>query len=336
MLESNYARMKTLSRIGERKAIESMARVFKSASSASRENGSLSIGIGDDCAAIDMGKDYLLATTDVISRKTHVPEQATAWQIGWFSVAVNLSDIASKGGAPIGLVMALGLPRETEERFLLGLAKGMNACASAYGTQIIGGDTKENSSLTIAGTALGLVKKERFMPRFGAKDGDLIAVTGRLGAAAAGYYSFGSNLGIKTAEKAMLEPQPRIVEGMALAKSGAVTSCMDISDGLATSLYQMTKLGCEIEISKLPIAPEAFEVERLAGRSALGQALYYGGDYELVCTLKLDLAQKAIRAVEKTGGHLTIIGKISGKRKLLIGQKCKKSPLENRGYEHFL
>ncbi|MDD5503018.1 MAG: thiamine-phosphate kinase [Candidatus Thermoplasmatota archaeon] len=325
-----------LSKIGERKAIEEMTKIFMRRSPEKGAKCSLSVGIGDDCAAIDMGKEYLLVTTDVISRKTHVPRQATPWQIGWFLVAVNLSDVASKGGRPIGLVMALGLPRETEEKFLLDLARGMDDCARAYGTQIIGGDTKENSNLTIAGTALGLVKKERFMPRFGAKEGDLVAVTGRLGAAAAGYYSLGSNLGIKTAENAMLEPQPRIAEGIALAKSGAATSCMDISDGLATSLYQMTKLGCEIEVSKIPIAPETMEVERLTGKNALEQALYYGGDYELVCTLKQDMAKKAVRAVEKAGGRLAIIGKIGGKRKMLLDSNGKKMPLENRGYEHFL
>ncbi len=298
--------------------------------------GSLAAGIGDDCAAIEFGRNYLLVTTDVINRKTHIPQQMAPRQIGWFSVAINLSDIAAKGGRPLGLVMAIGLPRGTDSFFLEEMARGMNECAKKYGTAIIGGDTKENPTLTIAGTALGLVPKSRFMPRFGARDGDVIAVTGALGAAAAGYYSLQNNLSLRRAEKRFLEPQPRIFEGVALASSGAVTSCMDISDGLASSLYQMTELGCEIEISRLPVAPEALAVERKVICSVPEQALYFGGDYELVCTLKQELAEKTVKAVERTGGRLTVIGKVGGKRKLIVGADWKKRPLENRGYEHFV
>jgi len=345
-----------LSDIGERKAIGKIARIFGARGATAKRFGATAIGIGDDCAAIEMGKNYLLVTTDVINSKTHIPQQAAPWQIGWFSVAINLSDIAAKGGKPLGLVMAIGLPRDTDLSFLEEMARGMNGCARKYGTAIIGGDTKENPTLTIAGTALGLVPKSRFMPRFGAKEGDVIAVTGTLGAAAAGYYSLRKNMALRRAEKRFLEPQPRIFEGIALSKTGAATSCMDISDGLASSLYQMTKLGCEIDISRLPVAPEALAVERKVGFSrktpscapkerekvrktgcsALEQALYFGGDYELVCTLKPELADRAVRAVERAGGRLTTIGKIKGKRKLLVGADGKKRALENKGYEHFL
>lgn len=313
--------MMKLSDIGERKAVEIIKKMLKN-------------DIGDDCAAVDIGKEYLLITTDMINQEKHIPKQAKPWQIGWFSIAVNLSDIAAKGGAPIGLVMALGLPRQTKIEFLEDMIRGMKACARKYGTDIIGGDTKECPSLTISGAAFGLVPKSRFMPRFGAMEGDLVAVTGNLGGAGAGYYSLKNGFKIRNAENALLQPEPRIYEGVALSKTKAVTSCMDISDGLASSLYQMTELGCRIDLSKIPIAPAAHIIEKSTGISAVEQALYFGGDYELVCTLRQEKAQAAVDAVEKIGGKLTIIGRVAGKRKYLL-KDGKKIQLENRGYEHF-
>jgi thiamine-monophosphate kinase len=101
------------------------------------------VGAGeDDCAVLDTGgDDYLLATTDMLHRKTDFPLRMTGRQIGWMSVAVNLSDLASKGARPIGVVMAMGIPPDTEVEFIEEVVKGMNECTSKYGTQIVGGDT---------------------------------------------------------------------------------------------------------------------------------------------------------------------------------------------------
>ena len=101
--------MKKLSDLGERKAIQLISEILS--------KGDVAVGIGDDCAAIDMGEEYLLVSTDMISQKTHIPEQMTPFQIGWFIVAINLSDIAAKGGMPLGLVLSFGLPKETSEIF---------------------------------------------------------------------------------------------------------------------------------------------------------------------------------------------------------------------------
>src|SRR3972149_8425169 len=109
----------------------------------------------------------------------------TARQIGWMSVAVNLSDLASKGAQPIGVVMAMGIPPDTELGFIEDMVRGMDDCASRYGMQIIGGDTDSHDELTMTGTALGLLKKELLIRRSGARVGDLVCVTGTLGRAGA-------------------------------------------------------------------------------------------------------------------------------------------------------
>jgi thiamine-monophosphate kinase len=194
--------VKKLSDLGERKAIHLISNILS--------RGDEAVGIGDDCAALDFGEEYLLISTDMISKKTHVPEIMTPWQIGWFVVAINLSDIAAKGGKPLGLVLSLGLPGDTSDSFLEELARGANVCATTYDTSIIGGDTKENPSVTICGTVFGTVKKDEFMSRKGAKPGDIVAITGTLGKAGAGYYAIQSSVENDEILKGLLEPKPRI------------------------------------------------------------------------------------------------------------------------------
>ena len=102
--------MKKLSELGEREAIRLISDILS--------KGDVAVGIGDDCAAFEFGEEYLLVTTDMISQKTHIPKEMTPFQLGWFIVAINLSDIAAKGGVPLGLVLSFGLPKETSETFL--------------------------------------------------------------------------------------------------------------------------------------------------------------------------------------------------------------------------
>ena len=100
--------MKKLSDIGEREAIKIIINLLKDEKESE---------IGDDCAKLDFYDKYLLASTDVISEMTHIPKDTNPWQIGWFAVAVNLSDIAAKGGQPLGILLSLGLPRNKNEAF---------------------------------------------------------------------------------------------------------------------------------------------------------------------------------------------------------------------------
>ena len=192
-----------LSDIGERNAIKRIETILS--------KGDVAVGIGDDCAAFTIGDDYLLVTTDMITQKTHIPEGMTPFQIGWFVVAINLSDIAAKGGRPLGLVLALGLPKNTSELFFTELMKGADACAIQNDTHIVGGDTKENPEITICGTAFGLVRKDEFMPRKGAKIGDVVAVTGTLGKAGAGYLANQHHIHDKALSKALDRKKTKLI-----------------------------------------------------------------------------------------------------------------------------
>ncbi len=315
-----------VSDLGERALVEHITGLLR------RDRGNVVVGAGeDDCAALDIGgEDYLLVTTDMLHRKTDFPPQMTGWQAGWMSVAVNLSDLASKGGRPIGVVMAMGIPPDTELGFIEALVKGMDDCASKYGTEIIGGDTGAHDELTITGTALGLVKKELLIRRSGARAGDLVCVTGIPGRAGAALLALDKKLQVSEDDlKPLFEPLPGINEGMALAESRAVTSMMDISDGLALSLHDLSRasrVGFRIYESKLPALPQ---VKGLNREELFEAAVFTGGDFGLLFTVapeKLDEAKRACK--------LTVIGEAI-EEGVFIERDGREEELKARGYEHF-
>jgi len=259
----------------------------------------------EDCAVIDLtDTEYLVVTTDMFHRATDFPEEMSAWQIGWMSAAGTLSDIAAMGARPYGLLISMGLP-DLELAFVESMIEGMRACARECGTTIIGGDTDSHQELTISGTALGRVPKNRILRRRGAQIRDLVCVTGYLGTAGAGMRALKSGLTADdpVAVKKLFEPIPRIAEGIRLAESKAVTSMMDNSDGLALSLYQLAEVsGCgfTIHADSLPV------LSGLDTGLDLDLALYAGGDFELLFTVAPERLADAEDACE-----LAVIGEVT-------------------------
>jgi thiamine-monophosphate kinase len=291
------------------------------------------VGAGeDDCAVLDIGgDDFLLLTTDMLHRKADFPQQMSGWQIGWMSVAVNLSDIASKGAKPIGILMAMGLPPDTELDFLEDIIKGMNDCARKFNTYILGGDTDSHDELTMTGTALGSIKKKLLVQRNGAKPQDLVCVTGNLGSAGAAIMSMDKGISVEPEiSKALLEPSPRINEGIALVGTCAVSSMMDISDGLAISLHDISKasrVGFKIYEAMLPVLPEVTDI--LKDDELLQAVVYTGGDFELLFTIppeKLGIVRSAC--------PFTVIGEVINEG-MFIQRADGLEELKGKGYEHF-
>jgi len=319
--------VKNLADLGERHIIELIKNLVK-------QNESM-IGIGDDCAALDMGKEYLLLTTDMITKHTHISERMTAYQQGWFLVAINLSDLAAKGGKPLAVLIALGLPKNTSEKYVQDLIKGANDCAVRYGTVIAGGDTKENQTITLCGTAVGCVKKDEIMLRKGAQPGDVLAVTGTVGHAAAGYYELQQQKNNPVLLKGLFEPIPRIPEGQILGKMKVISSCMDSSDGLSSSLYQLQEsnhLGFEIQKTLLPLSPN---LSLLCFDDPYECALHFGGDYELLCTLPKHQVPNVQQELKKLGTSFTVIGSVTKDEGISLLSSGTKKVLPNKGYEHF-
>ncbi len=322
--------MAKLSDIGEREAVALLTRIF--------DRGQ-PIGLGHDCGVVDWGEDYLVITTDVVNPRTHIPEGARADQVGWYLVAINLSDIAAAGARALGFVAALSLPPSTETEFLKGLAQGMEACAREFGIAILGGDTKESDMMSLAGTAIGRVRKDRILLRKGARPGDAIVVTGDLGRAGLAYAQLPDPASREDGIEELLHPYPRLREAAIYSESGAVTSCMDISDGLGLSLAQMSAmsgLSYAVEWEKVPLHKP---LEALPVARQREYALYSGGDYELVATVKPEAVDGLVERMNEPhrGAHheLTVIGTVgkAGPNALMVGGKAE--TLQGRGWEHF-
>jgi thiamine-monophosphate kinase len=292
--------------------------------------------VGDDTAYIPWGKDYLLATTDATTIRTHYPwHSPEAW--GWYCAAVNLSDIASKGGEPMGLLLSLLLPRETDVTTVEGIMKGAKKCCARYGTKVAGGDTKEGREICLIGSAFGRVPQDEFMPRNGARPGDILALTGTVGAAAAGFIALQegvSGRGLRGEERRLLVPLPRIFEGRAAARTRAVHACTDLSDGLAASVHQLCRpsgVGAVIDWKDVPVSG-ALEKR---GRADEEWAFHFGGDFELLMAVPPGRFESVRRAVGKTGTPLSAVGRATRGRAVEMTGPGGRRPLRYGGWEHF-
>lgn len=324
-----------VSSIGERALISRLSEIFKAPDNKENKQKGILVGAGsDDCAVLDLkGEDCLVITTDMLHRTTDFPAEMTPWQMGWMSAAVNLSDIAAMGAEPTGLLMAIGMPADTTTSFVEELSKGIQACAEFCGTSIIGGDLDTHAELTITGTALGKVKKSQLILRSGARPGDLVCITGNTGSAGAALEALQSAKPVSEALlKALFEPIPRTKEAKNLAESGALTAMMDTSDGLAMSLYDLSRqshVGFKIRESTFPILKEVREfVSSPIDLTEL--ALYTGGDFELLMTIDPQKLKKVQNIC-----NLTVIGECTKYEEgiMLESSEYKLTIIEQRGYQ---
>jgi thiamine-monophosphate kinase len=324
-----------LEAIGERKTIELILGQLE-------KMPRMPIPFGDDVSAYPINDSLLsILKTDMLIGKTDVPPGMSLWQAARKAVVMNISDFAAKGVKPKVILVSLGLPGRFSEKCAEEIGSGLNAGAREYGTYIIGGDTGEALDLVISISLFGIAKKNTLMLRSGAKPGDLIAVTGYFGKTAAGLKilldGFEARPRIrKILTESILMPLARLKEGLALSLTKAITSAIDSSDGLAWSLHEIARTNeVGFLINKPPIAKEVEEFANLNRLDAFELALYGGEEYELVLTVKPNLWGKAEKAVEKVGGKLFQIGKVTAERELLLQIDGKKSIVEPRGWEHF-
>lgn len=348
----------------------------------------------DDCAAVrldsfcrNLFEESLTFSTDSVRASSDFPKQMTSWQRGWMAAAVNLSDLAAMGSKPVAFLFSAGLPAGFTLSEAESLAQGIQDCVSLFGAEVIGGDTEFGGELTITGTVIGLSENRHLVFRRNAKPGDLLCVTGAPGAAGVALSlllnEFETDFPVSESFfKHLTEPFPRIFEGMLLSKSGAVTSMTDTSDGLASSIYELSSLsgvGFEIDEQNLlqAVDPEASKIlekrlhcghtqnngqlERLtdAKTSLLQEALYTGGDYELLFTVSPDRLKDVEEIFQKwnesgapfpsdfpSAGkpgrypcRFTVIGKAIAESENVISRQsdsCKKlHPLLKKGYDSF-
>jgi thiamine-monophosphate kinase len=211
--------------------------------------------------------------------------------IGHRAMAANLSDIAAMGARPVLATVVLGVAEATTQAWILDVYRGMSALAAQHGARIVGGDIVRSPVATLSLTIVGEVSRTRLKRRGGGRAGDVLAVTGPLGASRAGLELTLRARDVEAPERAaalaaFATPVPRVREGRWFGASVNVHAMMDCSDGLSTDVGRLARAsGCGAEISAIPVAGAATAVARAAGEDPRAYALDGGEDFELIVAL---------------------------------------------------
>ena len=280
----------------------------------------------DDTAITQLNSTKLISTCDMLIQSRHFPKNMSYFEMGFKAVTVNVSDLAAMGAEPLGFLLAIAIPKDLELESFKEIIDGVSSACDYYGIPLIGGDTNEASEIIISGTALGLCENPLRMDAYSI--GDVVAVTGDIGHAALGFeLDTFDNVYVKKA----LKPMARIKEGIILRESGA-TSATDITDGLASELYQIKKdsFGFMIYEGLLGISDEYKQSCESLGLSYLDLVLHVGEDFELLFTIPED-------KLENLDIDYKVIGEVTDSDVVeLTLENGIVEIIENKGYEHYV
>lgn len=290
-----------ISTLGEFGLIESLTHDFKV------KNSSTVKGVGDDCAVIDNAGKKTLVTTDLLLEGIHFDLTYTPLKhLGYKAVAVNLSDVYAMNGTPRQITVSLGISKRFTVEHINELYAGIYAACERYGVDLVGGDTSASvTGLLISITCIGEANEEEIVYRSGAKDTDLICVSGDLGAAYMGLQLLERERVASAGEKdfqpdfagreylleRQLKPEPRADVIAELRKLGIKpTAMMDVSDGLSSELLHICKdsgVGCRVYEDRIPIDYQTAVMAEELNMNLVTAAMNGGEDYELLFTVPL-------------------------------------------------
>lgn len=336
---------------GEFALIDTLRRRFAS------QDARLIRGIGEDAAVIRVSpREWMLITTDLLAEGVHFDLAAsTLVDVGYRAAIANLSDIASMGGRPQYLLVAVAIPPDVTPAKTQRLYEGLIQACRPFGVHLVGGDTSASrQGLFISLTLTGIVEPGRALRRDGAGVGDLLYVTGTLGDSRAGLMilqkatrqrdSARVRVRIPAGGRFLLQrhhrPSARIDEGRWLSVNRFATAAIDVSDGLAGDvrhLCDQSGVGVELEPQRLPISRPCEAFARSHGLDPVDLALAGGEDYELLCTVRRVHQARFERGAAKQGYRFTRIGTVtppsSGLR--IRGTDGSLRSLTVTSYEHF-
>jgi thiamine-monophosphate kinase len=292
------------------------------------------VGPGDDAAVLAPGSGDLVLTADALVEGVHFTRPITLPRdLGYKAIVVNVSDIAAMAASPRAALVTLTLPPEVEAAWVMELFGGMREACDEHALWLVGGDLSRGGEIGISVTVAGEVAPGRAVTRAGASPGDLVVVTGVLGASAAGLRVARSGRirgeVDRTLLRAHVRPVARVGEGAALARHGA-TAMMDVSDGLAKDLGRLalaSGVGASVRTADVPVADGATLEDALGG----------GEDYELLATLPVEHLRDATAELRDTfGTDLTAIGEMdTGEGLREVDEDGRQRPLPSSGWDHF-
>ena len=304
--------------------------------------GGLRVGIGDDAAVMAprKGMEWVVTVDAFLEgvhflRKVHSPRD-----VGYKSLARATSDIAAMGAQPRYFLLSLALPSECTSRWLDEFLSGMAAAARRFGLTLAGGDTTKYPSVLINLTVIGESDPGRAVLRSGARPGDIIFVSGRLGEAELGLRLVQLGVGKNRRWKKLLgkhvHPEPRLALGQWLTGRRYATAMIDTSDGLSTDLGHIcaaSGVGASVFAEKIPLVNVPPGLQRM-GLAPLQLAVDGGEDYELLFTVPKRLAGRVPRKV--AGVPVTAIGEITRRKEIvLVGSRGNVKPLRPGGWDPF-
>ena len=291
---------------------------------------SITLGVGDDAALFSLDQGYqLVTTTDTLIEGVHFNASTPAKDIAHKSLAVNLSDIAAMGAKPKYFTLAISLPK-LDQSWLKEFSDSLRQLSDRYDVSLIGGDTTKGP-LNITITMMGIVESSKALTRSGARPGDGVYVSGRIGDAGFCFWKLGNGFLPSDQELKRLNcPIPRIELGLKL--KNLTSACIDISDGLEQDLSNILKassVGAVIEVEKLPIS-EAL-LGHIKDTNDWSIALCGGDDYELCFTIPEGNEEALKNVSESCKVNITRIGIISES----LGLQIKGFDGSRKSYQHF-
>ena len=361
-----------VSQLGEKQLIERIIQKSKSCSiykPSDFNDFDIKTSIGDDSALTNVNIDdnsYLVSSSDMLIQSSHFPKAMTHFQMGYKSVVVNVSDLASMGAENIGFLLNIAVPKDTLLDDFDDLICGVIKACDNYSIPLIGGDTNQASEIIISGTAIGQVDKDKALMKYGFQTGDLVCISGELGLAALGFEllefieenpkgkevidkikSIDSTL-IDLAILKALKPEAKYEEGHILRDYNTDNnriSATDITDGLASELYEIissdrlyhqsnkeghyTK-GIRIYEDKLPVEDEFKEIAKILGINYLDIFLHVGEDFELLFTINKELKDQL-----SSDMNYYVIGEITVANTVeIVLSNGSIEKISSKGYEH--
>lgn len=279
--------------------------------------------IADDTAITQLNNLNLISTCDMLIESRHFPENMSYFDMGFKAVTVNVSDLAAMGADPLSFLLSIAVNKDLEVANFKEIIKGVIDACEYYNIPLIGGDTNEASEIIISGTALGLCDNP--LMKNTAKNGDLICLTDKVGLAALGFELSGDNIYTNK----VLRPLARLKEGK-IIKDANASSATDITDGLASELYEMKpeSLGFMIYEDRLEISEEFKEISSGLNLNYLDLILYVGEDFELLFTIDKD---------NNLDIDYMVIGEVNTSDKIEITlSNGEVKEIENKGYNHYV